>query len=74
MTLVIWQADVKRRHGQVQRNVFHLQLDHPAVENTFVSGGSTVGLQHVAGVSDPVLQLLQALGEELVLRDDSVNT
>lgn len=36
----------------------YLQLDHPAVKNTFVYSGSTVGMQHVAGVGNPVLQLL----------------
>lgn len=51
----------------------YLQLDHPAIENIFVSGGCAVCVQHVAGVSHPVLQLLQSLGEKLVLRDNSVN-
>lgn len=51
----------------------YLQLDHAAVQNVFVGGGGAVGLQHVAGVDHPVLQLLQALGEELVLREDPVD-
>lgn len=50
----------------------YLQLDHPAIKNIFVSSGGTVSLQHVAGVSHPVLQLLQPLGEKLVLSDYSV--
>jgi len=51
----------------------YLQFDHPAVQDVFISGGRAVGLQHVAGVGDPVLKLLQPLGEHLVLSDDPVD-
>lgn len=54
--------------------VLYLQLDHPAVQDIFVCCGSAVGLQHVAGVGHPVLQLFQPLGEQLVLSDDAVDT
>lgn len=55
-------------------DVLYLQFDHSAIKNVFVNSRGTVSLQHVAGVSHPVLQLLQPLGEELVLSDYSVDT
>lgn len=51
----------------------YLQLNHSAIQDIFVGRGGAVRLQHVAGVSHPVLQLFQALGEKLVLSDYSVD-
>lgn len=54
--------------------VLHLEFDHPAVQHVFVRGGSAVGLQHVTGISHPVLQLFQALREQLVLGHNAVDS
>lgn len=51
-----------------------LEFDHPAVQHVLVCGGCAVGLQHVTGVGHPVLQLLQALREQLVLRHHTLNS
>ena len=48
----------------------HLQFDHPAVQHAPVGRGGAVGVHHVAGVRHPVVQVPQALEEELVLAHD----
>lgn len=54
--------------------VVHLEFDHPAVQHVLVCGGSAVGLQHVTGISHPVLKIFQALREQLVLGHDTVDS
>ena len=53
---------------------YYLQFDHPAVKDIFVCCGCTVGLQHVACVGHPVLQLFEPLGKHLVFGDYPVDS
>lgn len=52
-------------------NPSYLQLYHPILQKALVGGGGEAGVEDSLGLTHPVLEFLQTLGEEAVLPYDA---
>lgn len=53
--------------------VRYLQLQHSMLQDTLVRGGGDAGAEDPLRLAQPILELLEAEGEEVVLPDDALN-
>lgn len=51
----------------------YLQLQHSVLQDTFVTGGRDAGAEDTLRFTQPVLELLEAQGEEVVFPYNTLN-